>query len=490
MKQNAAKLLSTLLALCMVLAMLPGTALAAEVTYAVEGGNLYFDTETGTITRCDESVATADIPNTINGVAVTSIGEVAFFNCSSLTSVTIPDSVTSIARSAFGGCSSLTSVSIPDSVISIGASAFSDCSSLANVTIPDSVTSIEASAFYDCSSLTNVTIPDSVTSIGDAVFAACSSLTSMAFPDGITSVGAHEFEGCSSLTSVTIPDSVTSIGEWAFGYCNSLTNVTIPDGVTSIDTCAFFSCSILPGVTIPNSATSIGSAAFAGCDSLTSVTIPDTFTSIVDGAFSSCDSLTSVTIPNSVTSIGLRAFFDCNKLTDVYFSGSQAEWEKISLDEGNEPLQSATIHYNSTSPAPSTPNAPQQTPATPAAAPNSVSVTVNGNAVQWPDATPFIDENSRTMVPLRAVADAIGLDVSWDGNTKEASFARGDKTITFPIGSNTARGSDGTTVTMNTAAVVVSGRTYAPVRYLAEFFGYQVDWDGNTRTVIIKGAEA
>lgn len=137
--------------------------------------------------------------------------------------------------------------------------------------------------------------------------------------------------------------------------------------------------------------------------------------------------------------------------------------------------------YNSTPPAPSTPNVPQQAPAA-----NSVNVTVNGNAVQWTDATPFIDEHSRTMVPLRAVADAMGLDVNWDANAREASFASRGKTIIFPIDSNTARAGDGSSIQMNTAAVVVSGRTYAPIRYMAEFFGYQVDWDAATRTVIIQ----
>ncbi len=104
------------------------------------------------------------------------------------------------------------------------------------------------------------------------------------------------------------------------------------------------------------------------------------------------------------------------------------------------------------------------------------------------DAIPFIDEHGRTMVPLRAVADAMGLTVNWDANTKEASFTSGSKTIIFPIDSSTARTSEGGTVTMNTAAVIVSGRTYAPIRYLAEYFGYQVDWDANARTVIITGA--
>ena len=118
---------------------------------------------------------------------------------------------------------------------------------------------------------------------------------------------------------------------------------------------------------------------------------------------------------------------------------------------------------------------------------SGITVTVNGEAVPWTDATPFIDDNDRTMVPLRAVADAMRLGVNWDENTREASFTGSGKTITFPIDSSTARTSDGETVTMDTAAVIVNDRTYAPIRYLAEYFGYGVDWDPATRTVTITG---
>ncbi len=116
----------------------------------------------------------------------------------------------------------------------------------------------------------------------------------------------------------------------------------------------------------------------------------------------------------------------------------------------------------------------------------AVAVTVNGEPVQWSDAVPFIDTNSRTMVPLRAVADVLGLTVNWDGAKREASFSDGTKTIFFPIGGSAARTETGAAVKMDTAAVIVNDRTYAPVRYLAEFFGYTVGWDGKTRTVIIK----
>ena len=115
----------------------------------------------------------------------------------------------------------------------------------------------------------------------------------------------------------------------------------------------------------------------------------------------------------------------------------------------------------------------------------SVGVKVNGAAVQWTDARPFIDENSRTMVPLRAVAEALGLNVRWDGERREAIFDDGAKTLYFPIGSSVARSGDGGAVQMDTAAVIVSDRTYAPVRYLAEDFGFSVGWDGAAKMVLI-----
>jgi hypothetical protein len=353
-----------------------------EVKYAVEGGYLTFDKKTGTVTDCDSSVTKANIPHTIKGVTVTSIGNGAFGWCKSLTGVTIPDSVTSIGGSAFYGCTSLTSVTIPDSVTSIGGSAFGNCKSLTNMTIPDSVTLIGNGAFLGCTSLTSVTIPDSVTSIGERAFSECTSLTSVTIPDSVTSIGEQAFSECTSLTSVTIPDSVTSIGEQAFSECTSLTSVTIPDSVTSIGDGAFASCTSLTGIwvaegnndyssdasgvlfnkdkitlvqcpgtfreyTIPDSVTSIGEQAFMGCSSLTSVTIPDSVTSIHWGAFYDCTSLTSVTIPDSVTSIGAWAFRDCTSLTDVYYAGSEAQWKAISISSnGNDDLLTANIHYN------------------------------------------------------------------------------------------------------------------------------------------------
>jgi hypothetical protein len=277
------------------------------------------------------------------GDSVTSIGDYAFRYCSSLACVTIPSSVTSIGNYAFR-YSGFTSVTIPSSVTTIGSQAFSDCTSLTSVTIEDGVTSIGDYAFSDCTSLTSVTIPSSVTSIGDHAFAGCSKLTSVTITGNtvtstvgqafrnltsftvtiegsVTSIGSQAFRDCSKLTSVTIGDSVTTIGDSAFAGCSGLTSVTIGDSVTSIGDYAFRYCSSLTRVTIPSSVTSIGNSAFAGCSGLTSVTIPKG-ASIGDSAFSDCSGLASVTIGDGVTIIGDHAFAGCSKLTSVTIKGN------------------------------------------------------------------------------------------------------------------------------------------------------------------------
>ena len=281
--------------------------------------------------------------------SVTSIGDGAFYGCSglpvennlryadtylveavdrTLSSYTIKEGTKWIGSDAFWNCSSLTSITIPNSVTSIGGYAFEDCSSLTSITIPNSVTSIGENAFNGCTGLISVTIGNSVTSIGERAFYECTDLTSVTIPNSVTSIGFQAFDDCSSLTSVTIPNSVTSIGSSAFSKCSGLTSVVVEKGNSVYD--SRNNCNAIietatntliagcQNTIIPNSVTSIGESAFAFCSGLTSVTIGNSVTSIGDLAFYHCSGLTSVTIGNSVTSIGDYAFLFCKSLSSIY----------------------------------------------------------------------------------------------------------------------------------------------------------------------------
>ncbi len=278
----------------------------------------------------------------------------------SIKQVVIADGVTSIGNYAFGSLTSLTNITIPNSVTSIGASAFSQCESLTSVIIGNSVTSIGSYAFQYCAGLTSITIPNSVTSIGDYAFSFCTSLTDIWVDEDNPAYSNDTFgvlfnKNKTSLIvapaniagKYVIPDSVTTIGRYAFNNCTSLTSVTIPDSVTSIGSYAFQYCAGLTSIEIPDSVTSVGDQAFKDCTNLGSITLPDSVTSIGSFAFYRCSSLTSITIPNSVTSIDYSTFYWCDSLETVYYTGSCAEWENISISDRNEPLTNATIVYAS-----------------------------------------------------------------------------------------------------------------------------------------------
>ena len=406
------KFLSITLVLALLLSMLPAGVLTAsaysetDITYPVEGGNIYFDKASGTITDCDSSVTSADIPAEIDGIAVTSIGDSAFYYCSNLTSVTIPSSVTSIGDSAFRSCYNLTSVIIPDSVTSIGDGAFNDSSSLTGIwvdaaneyyssnekgilfnkdktsliqcpggysgsyAIPDGVMSISDEAFYGCEDLISVTIPDSVTSIGNYVFFGCISLTSAVIGNGLTSTGERTFQCCYNLTNVVFGNNITVIGDYSFVSC-ALTSITIPEGVTRIGSFAFWRCASLSNVMLPKSLRVIEGGAFEFCASLTdiiipegvsgienytfqgsglkNITIPESVTSIGEYAFEACD-LNSILIPAGVETIGCLAFASCDDLSAVYFAGDAPVldynvFHTYCDGEEGHPIEGLTLYY-------------------------------------------------------------------------------------------------------------------------------------------------
>ena len=327
------------------------------------------------------ALSTVYIPDSVR-----TIGAWAFCDCHSLTSVNIPEGVTAIEQRAFYNCIALSSVTIPDGVISIDFDAFGGCNSLTSVTIPESIKTIGRLAFNSLTSLyykgtiaswleisydseplqdvqhfyinnsevRDVVIPDGVTTIGDYTFYGFNSLTSITVPDSVTTIGSQAFWNCASLTNVYYTGTLAG---WLGISCNSITlsniqhfyinnsevtDVVIPNGVTNIRDGAFYGCTSLTSVTIPDSVTSIGNSAFATCKSLTTLNIGSSVNSIGNESFSECSTLTSVTIPVSVTAIGDDAFNNCAALKNIYYTGTIADWLKISCDM---PVFSQVEHF-------------------------------------------------------------------------------------------------------------------------------------------------
>lgn len=291
------------------------------------------------------------VPSSLHEVVVqgiTSVVENAFYGCSSLVSINLPNTVTSIGNNAFYGCSSLTSINIPSGVKSIGSNAFYGCSSLISLTIPAGVSTLGTGLLKNCFSLTTLTLPEGIKTIDSETFYGCSSLNSISIPSTVTTIKSNAFNGCNSLTSLVIPDTVTTIESAAFSGCGALESITLPfigcDLKTTNQTSEYYVFGYVFGATsfegsvqinsyfssknhyfyIPGSLRNVSitggavhTGAFSGCKYLTSISIPDSVTTIESYAFYSCTSLTSISIPDSLTTIESYAFYSCTSLTSI-----------------------------------------------------------------------------------------------------------------------------------------------------------------------------
>ena len=341
------RLISLLVAVCMMITMLPlsaVTAFAADtstVHEANDGEGIYRyaykeneDGETVTITEFLGPVDPANpgpyditIPEKLDDHPVTGLGESSFstdhfdsplydIHHTKIQSVTIPESVTSIGRAAFMNCTGLTSLTIKGVATSIGAVAFSTCTSLTSLSLVGSFQTIGEHAFASCNSLTSLSLTCDVQKIGDYAFVTCNSLTSLSLTGDIQKIGDYAFYSCPSLKTVTLPKSLTSIGLLAFGSCTSLDSIEIPGTVTEIGGFAFNN-SGLTSVKIDEGVQSTGANMFSDCAKLTTVTFPESLTTIADGSFARCSNLNHVKIPASVTRIGYAAFFHCTSLSEI-----------------------------------------------------------------------------------------------------------------------------------------------------------------------------
>lgn len=367
------RLISLLVAVCMMITMLPlsaVTAFAADTSTVHEANDgdgiykyAYKENEDGTATITDflgpvDSTKAPDpytitVPTKLDGRKVTGLGESSFSGiyssdhqkdstllsfCNQIQSVTIPESVTSIGKSAFEHCSKLDSLTIKGVATSIGAYAFASCTSLTSLSLVGNFQTIGEQAFAYCG-MTSLTTDADITSIGEYAFSHCTSLTSLSLTGSVQTIGYQAFACCTSLTSLSLTGDIQKIGDYAFGYCSSLYTATLSKNLTSIGTYAFEYCTSLNSIEIPGKVTEIGDYAFidAGltsvtidegvkstgaymfykCGNLTTVTLPESLTTIADGSFAFCSNLGHVKIPARVTCIGDGAFSNCTSLSDI-----------------------------------------------------------------------------------------------------------------------------------------------------------------------------
>ena len=269
------------------------------------------------------------------------IGNYAFYQCFSLSSVTIPNGVTSIGQYAFYLCYALSSETIPNGVTSIGQYAF-HTSGISFLSMPATLTSLNQYSFYQCRRLISANVAEGTTSIPLDCFEKNHSLESVTIPDSVKSIGGHAFDGCYALRSVsakgveTMPGyafqycyslgsvdmpNVKSIGAYEFAYCAKLRSISFPL-LKSIGDYAFAYSSGLDDITLPDSVTSIGQSAFRECRAMRTIRLPNNITALPNTIFYSCSGFAKINIPNKVTSIGQNAFYYCSSLARIVFPAS------------------------------------------------------------------------------------------------------------------------------------------------------------------------
>ena len=331
-------------------------------------------------------LTSVQIPDT-----VTEIGDNAFYNCTSLKSVTIqndnPSCVKKIGRQAFMYCRALTDISILDSVTEIGSDAFHHCDELDTVTLPEGVTSIAKGMFSYCYSLHTVTLPDSVTAIEERAFTG-TALAQIHIPANVAQIGTDAFSECFALSTITsdsesypaidnvlyeksangdsalirypsrradpafkIPNGVVRIEPHAFDSCSYLASVKMPDSVVSIGTGAFMNCPSLQDIEFSCKITELPESVFENCIGLESIDIPEGITQISYDAFAGCERLKRIAIPSSVTKIPESAFSNCTALNNIEYSGSRSQWNAIFTESGlqNIPVTPDSIDVTVTS---------------------------------------------------------------------------------------------------------------------------------------------
>lgn len=454
------------------------------------------------------------------------IPDACFRECENLKNVTIENGVKVIGKQAFEGCTSLTSIVIPDSVYNIDDYAFNICSNLKDITLSKNLEYISDYAFYKTgieqiklpsglkeigeqafafTPLKEIKLPDSLESIGYETFKLCKSLTKAYIPKGIMDKPNKAFYACDNLSDVSFDgeitkelyDHLTAETAWGKEYQKTVTddfvifdgnylaayngtdkNPVIPDNVTVLSEQAFQNADIYTVTFSPNIEI-IPSMCFAGSH-IKELVIPSTVKKVEERAFYRCLELEKISVEDGVESIANNAFQMCRELSEENINiGKSVSVSSTAFSDtplGEKAIESGQFATPIPTVTPTVTPIKENEKLTVTSDNNNINISVNSENVIFPDTQPFVDNNDRTQVPVRAVSEMLGCKVDWNGENKTATIARenGD-IIKLTLGSDIMTIND-KSVQMDTSAIIKDDRTYIPVRFVAEALGLTVEW--------------
>lgn len=505
-------------------------AAAQENEIYYEEYGVWFDSSTQTVTKVEESVKELNLPEQIDRKKVVKIGEKAAYDHQNLKKVTLPDSVTAIEAQAFAGCENLESVVLSNQIEEIGKEAFIQCKKLKEIKLPDSLKVIHESAFLGCSKLEKVVLPQEIATVGEGAFSYCEHLTeitvseknknyssqdgvlfngdqtkllqypigkqassyqisetvqeignggfayshlkNVSFPSGLKKIGEFAFFDCDIVETIHVPEGVTAIGKEAFAWCDRLEEITLPNGISSLEYGLFWYSKNLSRITLPGSLRVIDAYAFSRCEKLQELTLPDGVTSLGEESFAYCTGLKKISLPVSLQTVGKKAFLQCTGLGIMTVKNGAAIFESSSL-EGCGAISFFTPEHSLM----------QQFAADRGDAwEKIVVVTLQGKELSFDQ--PPVTRYDRTLVPVRAIFEAMGAEVSWDEESQTVTASRNGITLSLQIGNQTMT-KNGETIVLDVPALQVNDRTVVPVRAVAEGFSCDIYWEEETQTVSI-----
>ncbi|MCD8049015.1 MAG: leucine-rich repeat protein [Clostridia bacterium] len=434
-----------------------GMILTMTHAFALTEGNWEFqllDSEV-TITGYNGSDTDIVVPDTLAGTPVTAVKSINLDKIDAV-SITFPSSVRSIGRIYNG--KALETIVLSDGLEEIGEYAFNGCKSLKNITLPSTLKAINAQAFDSCSSLEQIDIPVGIEEIEHGAFYKCTALKTIDLSEcaNLKEIERDTFSGCTSLVSIKFPVGIDTIPNSFCKECTSLVNVEIPNTVTEIGSSAFSNCSSLESIILPSSLKTLYDS-FRYCDSLREVVIPYGTETILE-SFSYCDNLQALYIPDTVTKLSWVVIYESDNCVIYCTAGSEAA--SVCAKNGISYLTDNSVN-------------------------SLITVLYNGKRVSFHayNQNPEI-VNDRTLVPLRAIFEAMNAEVEWDQETQTVTATRGNVTVKITIGDSKLY-KNGEEIAVDVPAQLINDRTMVPARVIAEAFGANVEWNNNGRTVLI-----